>query len=211
VNDLARLLFAAVLGASVTAALLVVPTIARGAKGPGLPAATAVALLAWLAVAVGGSSTAMHHVAVAPALAVGLSALWLGVAPLRRAWEGASMAALVGLQALRFGGGARVLAVRGGWLPERYGTLFGAADIALAAAAVALAWAWSRGVPQARRATLAWAAVGVVTTLAGLVVQARLVRPMPGFEGLWSAFLTPVLFALLVVAGYRARVAPAGA
>ena len=208
-HDLDRLLFAAVLGASVTAALLVVPTLARGAKALGLPAATAVALLAWLAVAVGGSSTAMHHVAVAPALAVGLSALWLGVAPLRRAWEGASMAALVGLQALRFGGGARVLAVRGGWLPERYGTLFGAADLALAAAAVALAWAWSRGLPHARRATLAWAAAGVIITLAGLVAQARLVRPMPGFEGLWSAFLTPLLLALLVVAGYRARIAPA--
>ncbi|MBK6535752.1 MAG: hypothetical protein IPN17_00355 [Deltaproteobacteria bacterium] len=209
-NDLARLLFAAVMGASVTAALLIVPTIARGAKGAAVPAITAAGLLAWLSVAVGVSSGALHHVAVAPALAVGLSALWLGVGPLRRAWEGASMAGLVGLQALRFTGGLRVLAASGDWLPERYGTLFGAADVALAAAAVALSWAWSKGAPWARRATLAWAALGGVSTLAGLVVQARLVRPMPGFEGLWTAFLTPVLFALLMVAGYRARVAPSG-
>ena len=197
------------MGASVTAALLIVPTIARGAKGAAVPAITAAGLLAWLSVAVGVSSGALHHVAVAPALAVGLSALWLGVGPLRRAWEGASMAGIVGLQAMRLGGGARVLAVRGGWLPERYGMPFGAADIAIAVAAVALAWAWSKDAPWARRATLGWAALGVAATLGGLVVQARLVRPMPGFEGLWSMFLTPVLLALLVVAGYRAR--PAGA
>lgn len=210
-NDLARLLFAAIMGASVTAALLIVPTVARGAKGAAVPALTAVGLLAWLAVAValGASPGALHHAAVAPALAVGLSALWLGVAPLRRAWEGASMAGLVGLQALRFTGGLRVLAASGDWLPERYGTLFGSADIALATAAVALAWAWSKGAPWARGATLAWAGLGAVSTLAGLVVQQRLVRPIPGFEGLWTVFLTPVLFALLMVAGYRARVAPA--
>jgi hypothetical protein len=79
---------------------------------------------------------------------------------------------------------------------------------------VALAWAWSKDAPWARRATLGWAALGVAATLGGLVVQARLVRPMPGFEGLWSMFLTPVLLALLVVAAYRARssgASPSGA
>ncbi len=212
--DLARILFAAVMGTCVTLGLLVVPTIARGAKGAAIPAATAVLLLAWLAVGVSAASTGAHHVAVAPALAAALGALWLGVAPLRRAWEGASMAGIVGLQAMRLGGGARVLAVRGGWLPERYGKPFGAADIAIAVAAVALAWAWSKDAPWARRATLGWAALGVAATLGGLVVQARLVRPMPGFEGLWSMFLTPVLLALLVVAAYRARssgASPSGA
>jgi hypothetical protein len=204
VIDLARILFAAVMGACVTLGLLVVPTIARGAKGAAVPGATAVLLVAWLAVAVAATSTGAHHVAVAPALAVALSALWLGAGPLRRAWEGASMTGLVALQALRFSGGARVLAVRGGWLPERYGTPFGAADVALALGAVVLAWAWSKQAPWARRATLGWAVLGVAVTAGGMVVQARLVRPMPGFEGLWSAFLTPVLLALLVVAGYRA-------
>lgn len=208
-NDLARILFAAVVGVSVTTAMLVVPTLGRGAKGAAVPGAAAVGLLVWLAVAVGLASASAHHVALAPALAAALSALWLGVAPVRRAWEGASMAALVGLQGLRLVGGARVLAVQGGWLPERYGNLVGAADVALAVVALALAWAWSKGAPWARRATLAWAAAGCVATLIGLVAQARLVRPMPGFEGLWSAFLTPLLLALLVVAGYRSRVATA--
>ena len=208
-NDLARFLFAAVMGASMTAALLVVPVVARRAKGVVVPAVTAVGLLAWLGVAVATASTAVHHGAVAPALAVALSALWLGVAPWRRAWEGASMAGLVGLQALRFSGGARMFAVAGGWLPERYGMPLGAADIVLAVAAVALAWAWSQGAAWARRATLGWAASGVVVTLVGLVAQARLVRPLPGFEGLWSAFLTPLLLALLVVTASRVRVARA--
>ncbi|MDB4931397.1 MAG: hypothetical protein JWM10_3881, partial [Myxococcaceae bacterium] len=40
-NDLARILFAAVMGASMTASLLVVPTVARGARGPVVPALTA--------------------------------------------------------------------------------------------------------------------------------------------------------------------------
>ena len=203
-NDLSRLLFAAVMGASVTAAILVVPTIARGAKGAGVPLATAALLVAWLVAAVAMASSSTPHLAVAPATAAALAALWLGVAPLRRAWAGASMAGVVALQALRFFGGARVLAVRGGWLPQPYGMVFGPADAALGAAALALAWGWSSGAGWARRATLAWAVVGLVTTAAGLVVQARLVRPMPGFEELWSAFLTPLLAALLVVAAYRA-------
>jgi hypothetical protein len=205
VNDLARILFAAVMGASMTAALLVVPAVARGARGPVVPALTAVGLLAWLAAAVAATGAGANHPAVAPALFVALAALWLAVPPLRRAWEAAPMTALVGLQVLRVVGGARVLAVYGGWLPERYGALFGAADVVLGVAAGAIAWAWSTGAGWARRATLGWSVAGVAATLLGLAVQARLVRPTPGFEALWSAFLTPLLLALLAVAGYRAR------
>jgi hypothetical protein len=207
VNDLARILFAVVMGASMTASLLVVPTFARGARGPVVPGLTAVGLLAWLAVAVGAAANGAHHPAVAPGLALALAALWIAVPALRRAWEGAPMAALVGLQALRLVGGARVLAVYGGWLPERYGALFGAADVVLGASAAVLGWAWSTGAPWARRATLGWAIAGAGATLVGLAVQAQLVRPTPGFEALWSAFLTPLLLALLAVAGYRARAA----
>ncbi len=199
------------MGTSMTAALLAIPVFARGAKGVVVPAVTAVGLFAWLAVAVATASTAASHIAVAPAITLALCTLWLGVAPLRRAWDGASMVGLVALQVLRFSGGARMFAVEGGWLPERYGMIFGAADVVLAVVAVALAWAWSHGATWARRTTLGWAMSGVILTVLGLVVQARLVRPLPGFEGLWSAFLTPLLLALLVVTASRARVARAAA
>lgn len=209
-ENLDRILFALVMGASVTASLLVVPTASRGAKGPGLAVLTTALLLGWLAVAVAASSSNAHHVAVAPAVAVAVAALWLAVGPLRRAWLGASMTALVALQALRLVGGARVLAVQGGWLPGAYGRWLGAADVALALASAALAWGWSRDASWARRATPGWSALGLAVTAAGLVHQSLAVRPLPGFEALWNAFLTPLLAALLVVAGYRAFARPAG-
>ncbi len=208
-ENLDRILFALVMGASVTAGLLVVPTFARGTKGAGLTAALSVLLLAWLVVSVATASSGSSHVAVAPVAFAVMVALWLGVAPLRRAWLGVSMTALVALQTLRFVGSARVLAVHGGWLPNSYGRVLGAADVGLALTAIALAWAWSRGAGWARQATLAWSAAGLIATAGGLMFQAQVVRPTPGFEGLWSAFLTPLLAALLVVAGYRSLVRPA--
>lgn len=207
-ENLDRILFALAMGASVTTGLLVVPTFARGARGA-LSVALAVLLLGWLGVAAALTSSRAPHGVVAPAAFAAACALWLGVPALRRAWEGVPAAALVALQVLRLAGASRVLAVQGGWLPRAYGQALGAIDVALAVAAVALAWGWSRGAAWARGATLAWAGLGVVATGAGLAWQAQVVRPMPGFEGMWNAFLTPLLAALLVVAAYRAAVRPA--
>ena len=208
-ENLDRILYALVMGASVTAGLLVVPTFARGTKGAGLPFAMSVLLLAWLVAAVVTASSGAQHVAVAPAALAVAVALWLGISPIRRAWLDVSMTALVAIQALRLVGGARVLAVHGGWLPSTYGRVMGAADVAIALVAVVLAWAWSRQARWARRATLAWCASALAATAAGLMYQAQVVRPTPGFEGLWSAFLTPLMAALLVVAGYRSLARPA--
>ncbi len=202
--DSSHLLFALVLGVSMTAALFagLVPLVSPRREGAGrfdrfASAAWLVALVAWLAGAVSlanNRSLRPWHVAVAFVVATALTQV---AGPFARPLSALGRGPLA-LSVLRLVTLTRFIALRDGWLPSSYATASAALDALVAFAALALCFTGSE------RARRAWSAASLATLVGAYAAQLSTVRPLPPFEALYDGFLMP-LFAVASVAAWRIR------
>ncbi len=201
-TDATRLYYALLLGASMTGALLAAmgPWIASPRDVP-VPSRAGAALwslwmLTWpITAAVVTYQRTFQPWYGAAAAALALVAA-LAVPPVARAVGTLPIGGVVGLSALRLAGLVRLAALSDGWLPRRYVTASVAGDAVIAVASFALL------VGGLRRPGLVrlWALGGLVTLAVSVYLQRLEVRPIPAFESLTTAFLTPFLAASYVLA-----------
>lgn len=208
VIDIARILTAAHLGLSATAALLLTAiALAADGRRRALGAAlvfTLSALAVTLSVLRMGSrsATAVDGLALAAALSLAL------LAPVGRAWVARlPPAALAAVGALRLAGLDALAASHAGWLPPGAARAFaalegGAAALALAAAVLA---------GRDRRAASWVLAASVVSAAATATVALRGARPLPGFVALYVGPLLGLCAAASIAAIVALRAAKADA
>jgi len=207
VTDTPRLAFAIFLGASMTAALLAAmgPWIGpprAPSKGERLGAALWSLWMMlwplWAAMSTAQRTFQPWQGAVAGSVALALA---VAVPPVASAVGALPVGGVVGLSVLRLAGVVRGLAMRTGWLPERYAVVAVAGDVGVALSAVALL-AFGLRRPNVVRG---WALVALASLGVALWLQARDVRPTPSFESLAMAHLTPLLAVSYVLVLWATR------
>ena len=209
-TEATRLYFALLLGASMTAALLAAmgPWLTaprEDVKGARLGAVVwsllMVAWPVWAAVATFQRTFLPWHGAVAGALALVLA---LAVPPVSGAVGALPIGAVVGLSALRLVGLVRLAAMHDGWLPRRYAAASIAGDVVIAITALALV---AFGLRR-RGFVRGWAISALATLGVSVALQTLEVRPVPAFESLTLAYLTPFFAASYVLVLKAAGRAP---
>lgn len=201
--DLPRLLFAIVLGVSVTATILWSVALlagARAASGRADEGGGALAILSTLGLLSGlvevttlASGRFFDPRAPAVALVVGVLVVALAK-PLRSAVRHAPLGLLAVIGALRLVGVTHFAAYAEGWLPQTYALFAAVSDVLVGLAAIPLALRLGRREARDEMFARLWAALGFVTLVASVALGLVYVRPMPGFGALRVMFLD-VLFA----------------
>lgn len=209
-TDATRLYFALLLGASMTAALLAAmgpwlsaprDDVKHARRGAVVWSLLMVAWPVWAAIATFQRTFLPWHGAVAGALALVLA---LVVPPVSGAVGSLPIGGVVGLSALRLVGLVRLAAMHAGWLPRRYAAASIAGDVVIAATAVALV---AFGLRR-RGLVRGWALAALATLAVSVWLQTLEVRPVPAFESLTLAYLTPFFAASYVLVLKAAGRAP---
>lgn len=197
-NDTARLLTAAHLGLSATAALLLAAVALAAGHPRRTPLAAAILLTSVAAIvaavlrAESRASTAFDGLAL-----LGLAALALAVPRVRAALSTAPAWAFAALASLRLAGLDALLAARGGWMPTGASQGIASLEVASGLCAVAAASMAARRPVWAR----ALALVSVAGAAATVTVMHRGVRPLPMFAAMYAGpFLGLCAAALLISA-----------
>ncbi len=201
-TDATRFYFALLLGASMSAALLAAmgPWLSaprEGAKHARLGAVVWSLLMlgwpAWAAVTTFQRTFLPWHGAVAGVIALVVA---LAVPPVSGAVGSLPIGGVVGLSVLRLVGLFRVAAMDAGWLPRRYTSASVAGDVVIALTAAALV---AFGLKR-RGLVRGWALAGLATLGVSVALQTLEVRPVPAFESLTLAYLTPFFAATYALA-----------
>jgi hypothetical protein len=204
VNETARLLTAAHLGLSATAALLLA-AVALAARHPRRTPLAATLLLVCVAAIVAAVLRAESRAATALdglALLV-VAALALAVPRVREVFATAPAWAFAAVASLRLAGLDALLAARGGWMPAGASQGIAALEVASALCAVAAAAMASRRPAWAR----ALAGVSVAGAAATVTVVLRGVRPLPMFAALYAGPFLGICAASLLISATTLRTA----
>lgn len=195
--DIARILTAAHLGLSATAALLLTAIALAADTRRRALGATLVFVLSALAVTLGvvrmngRSATALDGLALVAAIALAL------LAPAARAWVSRlPVAALAAVGVLRLAGLDALAASHAGWFPTGAARAFAAIEGGAAALALVAAVLAGRN-PRAARWVLA---ASVVSAAATAALALRGARPLPGFVALYAGPLLGLCAAASIAA-----------